>query len=599
MTAEEARREAEERQRLLVELAKLEAQLDAAIREHNVLVVDLQQSQADAIQSINFTVGLSKSFVPVIDKTSQKVGEVNQSMTAVQQTIIDLARRYNKIKNISTATKNLTQCDDEYQRRFRLYEKFRKVCIGYVVGIDKNIISNEKLRTTLEKNYLANSDYWISHCIMATMLWINDEEEASLRALNMAMSIDEKKSILFFLLVNLRFGRVEAAKQWYDLYMQNLDVNNVEEEWQYLLQAYLYKAFGNDPKFEAKIEYEYKQLFEEVKKYSINYEKDVIKKVFNFADAYPHSTSKEYELLSKYCIDYKCLLFGLSNAEKNIELAKYYNSILETSPKGKEKLSRRIEDILHNLISAYDAEELEILKKIAYNEYVIKAQGDLQLASKMYQQQYGHNDNVGLLNLIFKFAFADLNSNVDYLVRKFAISFLLDLIIKGYREYRVDYKEVFEIEKPCFEIDGCKFEGNENTINESREKIVNYYKENKRKFINTDKKHKTFLTTWIVGLVGTIVTMLIAIIGTANGKNMFGKVGLWIFLVIFMAITIIFILLQFNRKNKLLEKLKQRERESLITLNKLMEELKAYRDNYNSIDNQYVILEETLEKFRK
>lgn len=219
MSTDDYNQEMEERARLIAEINAAKAELAMQIELNRQLRVDLQVSQAAAIESIKYSKALAASFIPLMNGVAEEVDDVKNILDEVKVAVQDLSKRYTSIKNVSTATKNLTQCDDIYQRKFRLYEKFRKVCLGYVIGIDSNIINSETLRTTLEKNYLANSDYWIAHCIMATMLWVNDEKDASDRALNKAMEIDPKRSTIFFLLVNLRFGRTEAAKKWYNLNM--------------------------------------------------------------------------------------------------------------------------------------------------------------------------------------------------------------------------------------------------------------------------------------------------------------------------------------------------------------------------------------------
>ncbi len=598
MTEEEYRQELAERERLLNEIANAEVQLQRAINENQMLKYDLVASQEAAIQAINLSRALTASFLPIMNSVAVEVEGVNQILQEVKDAIIDSANKYTTVKNISTATKNLTQCDDEYQRKFRLYEKFRKVCIGYVIGIDKTIISNESLRTTLEKNYLANSDYWVAHCIMATMLWVSDEKEACERAINSALQIDKKKSVVFFLLVNLRFGRNEAAKKWYNLYMDNIDVNDVGEEWQYLLQAYLYKVFGNDKEFEEHINKQYQNLLEETKKYCLNYEKQVVDKVNKFADAYPYVTANEYELLKKYCKDYNHLLENLTEAQKNVELAKYYNELIESTPKLKEKLSRRIEDILYNLIKAYDVEEFEIIKKMKYNEYVIKARGDIQAASKMYQLEMSRSTKTTVLDLVFEFAFSNIKSNVDILVRKFSINFLLDLIKKGYLEYRTFYNNR-RIEKPKFVIDDCEFNGNENTINDAREKINKHYSSIKPKYIARDKKHKAFSITWIVSFIVMIISMVAMILDSSNSEDHTPKVFLIVIFVISLLCLGLFHVLSVLRRKKVLNKLRMRQMESQKTLTQVMEELEKYHNDYKLADEQYMVLQETLEKFRK
>lgn len=598
MTQEEYERQLAEEQRLINEYNQAVARYNALVELNAQLQVELQMSQSAAIDSIKYSKSLAKTFMPIINHCADEVDDVRVMLENVRNAIIELSNRYTTIKNVSTATKNLTQCDDEYERKFRLYNKFRKVCLGYVIGIDSNIISNEILRTTLEKNYLANSDYWVASCIMATMLWVNNEKEATMRALNTAMQTDPKKSTIFFLLVNLRFGRIEAAKQWYNLYMESIDVNDIGEEWQYLLQAYLYKAFGHDKEFEEKINKEYENLLTEVKKYTLNYENEVVKKVSTFADAYPHNTKNEYELLSRHCFDYKKLLTNLTNVEKSIEIAKYYNSIIETNPTHQTTLSRRIEDILYNLINAYDAEEYEVIKRIKYNEYVIKAKGDLAAASKMSFLDAQQDGNLSLIDLIYKFAFANLNANIDNLVRKFAIKFLLDNIEKGYENYHIICKNN-EIESPKFKIDGCEFNANPSTINVAKQTLNAYYDKSKSKKVKEDKKHRIFVIFAGIGTLGILISMATMIVPAIIDPYSKVHPAGWICLIVFMVMLGVFTALCALRRKKILAKLYERKMESLKLLEQLMAEYSQYLDDYKATDEQFIILQETLEKFRK
>lgn len=598
MTDEEYQ-QAQEEARLIAEYNSLVNRYNQLVVYQNQLVEELQISQQEAIKSINYTVSLHKAFMPVLDVTEAKVEEVKKATSEVLNSIIDIEKKYSTIKNISTASKKLTECDDQYERKFRLYNKFRKVCLGYVIGVDNNIISNEGLRVTLEKNYLANSDYWVAHCIMATMLWVNDEKEASDRALKQALEIDSMKSIIFFLLVNLRFGRTEAAKLWFRNYIERVDVNDIGEEWQYLLQAYLYHSFGRDEQFEKEIDDQFKKMLDEVKKFTANYETRILKAVSQFAENYAHHTDREYELLKAYCLNYDKLEKQMTMAEKNIEIAKYYNQILETDSTLAGKLSRRIEDVLYNLVNAYDEEEFELIKKIRFNEYVIKAKGDLQSANAMYNNQYGKSKKQNLSDMIFNFAFADIKENIDNQVRKFSISFLLNQIEKGYLVYHENYNKSY-LKTLDFNIDGCSFSGNESTIDESRDTINKFYKKNKAKFMRRDKKFKTFTVFHFIGL---FITALAALLIIVNSKEEAPKetlnTVLYISLVVGMLLTIGFALGLFLRSRKLAVDINKQREDSLRKLTKVTEELKTWRDDYSQTDDQYKFLQETLEKFRK
>ena len=291
---EQEMRDREELIRLTNEYNRLVDRHNSLVGEQKFLIQEREFCENELRVTVSNAVTMSNAVVPIIGAVEDKVHVVEKALNDVINEIYDVRKKYNLAKNVSLASTKLTELDDQYQRKFRLYAKFRRICLGYVIGIDNDVVSSEALRTVVEKNYLANSDYWLSHCIMATMLWVNDEEESAKRAINEAMKIDKYKATIFFLLVNLRFGRTDAAKEWYDIYMSNIDINNMTEEWQYLLQAYLYHAFGYDEEFENKINKDCEELLKQMKSFVVNYEKRIIEKVLSFANSFVYVTKKVF-----------------------------------------------------------------------------------------------------------------------------------------------------------------------------------------------------------------------------------------------------------------------------------------------------------------
>ena len=85
------------------------------------------------------------------------------------------------------------------------------------------------------------------------MLWANNEKKQHNAPWPKACQINYFNSCLFYLLINLRFNRIDAAKKWYVNFLDRADVNNLGDEWQYLLQAYLFGAFGADEEFQETV----------------------------------------------------------------------------------------------------------------------------------------------------------------------------------------------------------------------------------------------------------------------------------------------------------------------------------------------------------
>ena len=153
------------------------------------------------------------------------------------------------------------------------------------------------------------------------MLWANNEEEAAKRAMTKALSKDYFSSALYFLLVNLRFTRVDAAKKWYLCYLDRVDMENLGDEWQYLLQAYLSGVFGVDKEFHHLIHQCFTDLLTQMESMHPQYGNRVIDKTMVYSNSYIHVTDYEFETLRRHCTEYEELKNLLSQAEKNEVLA--------------------------------------------------------------------------------------------------------------------------------------------------------------------------------------------------------------------------------------------------------------------------------------
>jgi hypothetical protein len=78
----------------------------------------------------------------------------------------------------------------------------------------------------------------------------------------------------------------------------------------------------------------------------------------------------------------------LSTAEKNVEIARYYNELAEAEVTETEDLPQRIENVLYSLVNDYDEEELKVVQKIKYNEAIISARGDVATAQANYNAMF-------------------------------------------------------------------------------------------------------------------------------------------------------------------------------------------------------------------
>ena len=110
----------------------------------------------------------------------------------------------------------------------------------------------------------------------------------------------------------------------------------------------------------------------------------------------------------------------LSTAEKNAEIAKYYDALANAEGTEGEELPQRIENVLYSLVNDYDDSELKVVQKIKYNEAVISARDDVAIAQANFDAMFAEQQkkkNLG--DLLLSWAFADDSSQADVSVKRF------------------------------------------------------------------------------------------------------------------------------------------------------------------------------------
>lgn len=487
MTDEEIQREREEAERLIREINATIDRINQLSREN----IQLEREREEAIRNVRILTDncgeMDRAVYQEMSFLSGRVGEADLSTKHVFDALNELTTQYLAFKQISTASKNVTQFTDEYHTRFSYYNELRRISLGYVVGLDSHMISSENARKKVEKAYLQNTEYWLAYCISAVMLWAGNEPEAAQRAMHKSLSIHYFNACLFYLLINLRFNRIDAAKKWYVNYLDRADMNDLGEEWQYLLQAYLFGAFGSDETFQNAVAQCFKNMLAQVEVTTVDFAKKFTQKAIEFAELYVHKSELEYTTLRRTCGEYEEMHSLLSTAEKNAEIARYYDALASAEESESEDLPQRIENVLYALVNDYDEDERKVVQKIKYNEAIISARGDIALAQANYDAMFAQQQkkkNLG--DLLLSWAFADNSSQADVSVKRFSISFMKEAIAKGFEKFVEGYR-TREKEKYTFTIDDCTLVCGEEDYVEAERKLDAHYDKNKLRDTFRDK----------------------------------------------------------------------------------------------------------------
>lgn len=582
MTDEEYRRQQAEAERLRREIDATISAINRVSREN----AELEQELQNAIRSLRNTVQrceeIGNAAAKRVGKLAGEVRNVDLETKHVFDALNELISQYSTYKSMAAAAKNLTKYNDEYYTKFAYYNELRRISLGCVVGLDSTMISGEISRKKVEKVYLQNTEYWLAYAAMAVMLWASNESEAAKRAMEKSLSVHYFNSCLFYLLINLRFNRIEAAKKWYVQYLERADMSDLGDEWQYLLQAYLFGAFGSDETFQDTIAQCFQKMMAQVEVTTVDFARQFVRKAIEFAELYPHKSERSFTLLRRTCSEYEQLHQLLTEAEKNGRIADYYRELANVEGQDARNLPERIENVLYTLVDDYDDEEWGVVKQIRYYEAVISALGDESVAAENCRSLFAdHDKKKDLGGLLLSWAFAGKTSQADASVKRFSISMMKEHIARGYAQFAEGYR-VREPRKCTFTIDACTMTCAETDLAEGEAQLDAFYEKNKLRDLFRDKQVRICSVMSGAALI-LLLTLLLsfqpAVLTIGVLMGLAGGFLLW------------------ERIVALGKILEERKRKSKLLLAQALDELAQWRSAYAEADARSEELQDALAGF--
>ena len=374
-----------------------------------------------AINNLNETINSFKTRVDV------KVDDVNASTASIQATTNQIYENIEKFKvemlhgeEKQIAHENILRIDQIIKEQFSNHIAIRRTVMGVVRDFDINLVRNSTIQELSEELWITSSRYWLSYALIAITAWVNNYPEVAKNALAESERRDAIKTTLFFCLMNLRFGRMDAAKKWFFEYFKTLDPSMLQQETAILLQSFLNGIFGKD----KELEHEVIGLIDEW--ISIINEDEKISN--ELIDAYEQYISNlnvpiqfNYQSILQFCANAAEVEQSYKDVTKFDILLDFVKSLdVEAEPQDSENYKSRIDAILMNLISNYDAEELELKRQQEYYQLVVENNGVVEQAEAQYQAaQELENSHFNIGKQMIKWAIYDENEQTDVQVRKF------------------------------------------------------------------------------------------------------------------------------------------------------------------------------------
>lgn len=381
----------------------LQSELNALERELSQAQQINRELRGELSTITNGVSNANKELSDYNSKIRNTLDNCNGTMNSSHQRVVDaialqgeIEVLYTRFKHVELANKKIRECNNKKYYDFANYRTVRKIVQGIMDNLDVQMVSDKTITKSVEVQHLQTPDYWLTCVLISVMAWRNNDKELADRAMVRAINLDKKNSAIFYMLFNLRMGRDEAALKWFYTY-QECELKGSDQRTFLMLFSLVSKTLSDTVDENTKNE-----VFSFIKKVidanmrASGYDEDeIIARIKHYFNRMQPSDQLQYSMLRKCCGEFDQLTSTMMQAKNNINILEF---ILKTSNVPEEQKNTFLKGYIDELIASPNQAEKEVYDEIAYNELVIKLEGDVSAAKEQFDAEQTKKAND--LNLI-------------------------------------------------------------------------------------------------------------------------------------------------------------------------------------------------------
>jgi hypothetical protein len=390
------------------ELAGIELQ-NQAIRNEIAGVV------SDIVRNNSVLLNYNDKIRNSLDTAATTLNEsINKALDAFEvQGEID--HIYSQYKRIELANKRIRALNNKKYYEFNNYRTVRKLVQGIMDNLNLNMVSDEVIYKSIEKQHLKTPDYWLTCALLSIMAWNNDDKLLADKAIERAVGLDKKNSSIFYMIFNIRMGREEAAAKWFMLYQQ-CDLTGSDESTFLMLFSLISKTLtlNVDDKTAGEVkDFINRMMLKNAEREGYR-EEEIIGRIQQNLLRLKTSESYDFPGLGKYCKEYDKLLDMLNLAHNNYHILEMIYRIKNVPIDEKNKY---LSDFMDELLRKPIPSEQETYDEIEYNELIIRYNGDVdkakaEITEKKKKSEQEFNLMLTMISWIYDFSLDKVNGQM-------------------------------------------------------------------------------------------------------------------------------------------------------------------------------------------
>lgn len=520
-------------------------------------------------------------------KIRNTLDNCNVSMHSSHQRVVDaialqgeIEVLYTRFKHVELANKKIRECNNKKYYDFANYRTVRKIVQGIMDNLDVQMVSDRTIMKSVERQHLQTPEYWLTCVLISIMAWRNNDKELAERAMARTINLDKKNSAIFYMLFNLRMRRDGAALKWFYTY-QECELKGSDQRTFLMLFSLVSKTLSDNVDERTRNEvFEFiKKVIDANMKASGYSEDEIIFQIKHYISRMQSSEQLQYAILRKHCSEFGQLASTMVQAENNINILEF---ILKISNVPAEQKNTFLKGYIDELIAVPNQVEKDVYDEIAYNELVIKLEGDVTAAKEQFDAEQTKKANdlnliAEMIDWIYERDSQEANGQIKlnmFTLTKMLQEKAVDAYVEEYRAHR----------KNNYAVTIGEYSTTVNFKREDEEysKISQYYTDKKNDELATIKGWPVYvgLGIAVAALIGCFFAGFWLLIVTLGG------VGYGIFQL-------------FSNKSRT-RQIEQRCEESIKAINstmaKLFAEFKQYSKELDEYDSYYEQIKDAFAK---
>lgn len=374
-----------------------------------------------------------------IDGVSQEVVAVNGMVQDVDSRLLALVQEFQEFvhrdmmqKEIQLAETRVVKVRQELTDKYGHYDEVRRIGTGILQAADVSLVRQSVVNDCTEELMLKTPRYWLAPCLIALAAWLNDNRDLADRALQEAIRRNDERTSLFFALVTRRARRHVGCERWLERYFAMQDPTALERDMVIVLDAFACGLLGSDSTGECS-----RRIQEWIAELSSRpgfVEEQQNRWAQAMRTKAPVLGQEEYPNLKKYSPTWPQLQFAMQGARLHAELKNHFTEVFSGELPVSKALAVRIDEILDNLVTNFDEEELPLRRDERLLSLIIECQGDRAVAQSKMDAEKALEQNVDFMQLLTNAAMHPEASGASKATQRLSIALTKDWIKSAYND---------------------------------------------------------------------------------------------------------------------------------------------------------------------